>query len=56
MILVRSPDSIAIYISLAFIPGGGGVLHQCFGRGVQHAMKKWTQSDLRFCKMSVKKI
>ncbi len=30
--------------------GGGGVLHQMFGRGVQHGIKKWTQSDLKFCK------
>ncbi len=27
-----------------------GVLHQIFGREVQHAIKKWTQSDLKFCK------
>ncbi len=32
-------------------PGvGGGVLHQMFGREVQHVIKKWTQSDLKFCK------
>ncbi len=30
--------------------GGGGVLHQMFGTRVQHTKKKWTQSDLSFCK------
>ncbi len=33
--------------------GGGGALHQknkIGGWGVQQAMKKWNQSDLRFCK------
>ncbi len=30
--------------------GEGGSLHQIFGRGVQHAMKKWTQRDLKFSK------
>ncbi len=30
--------------------GVGGAFHQLFGGGVQHAMKKWTQQDLRFCK------
>ncbi len=29
---------------------GGGVLHQIFGTRVQHTKKKWTQSDLSFCK------
>ncbi len=29
---------------------GGVVLHQMFGGRVQHAIKNWTQSDLRFCK------
>ncbi len=29
---------------------GGGVLHQIFGSQIQHAIKKWDQSDLRFCK------
>ncbi len=34
------------------ISRGGGILHKNFGfsSGVQHMMKKWTQSDLRFCK------
>ncbi len=27
-----------------------GVLHQIFGRKVRHMIKKWTQSDLKFCK------
>ncbi len=27
-----------------------GVLHQIFGTEVQHAITKWTQSDLKFCK------
>ncbi len=31
--------------------GWGGAFHQLFGGGgVQHARKKWTQQDLRFCK------
>ncbi len=30
--------------------GGGGGLHQIFGTQVQHTKKKWTQSDLSFCK------
>ncbi len=30
--------------------GWGGVLHQMFGREVRHVIKKWTQSDLKFCK------
>ncbi len=30
--------------------GGGEVLHQIFGREVMHAIKKWTQSNLKFCK------
>ncbi len=29
---------------------GVGVLHQIFSREVRHAIKKWTQSDLKFCK------
>ncbi len=29
---------------------GGEVLHQIFGREVMHAIKKWTQSNLKFCK------
>ncbi len=29
---------------------GLGVLHQIFGREVWHTIKKWTQSDLKFCK------
>ncbi len=29
---------------------GVGVLHQIFGRKVRHTIKKWTQSDLKFCK------
>ncbi len=29
---------------------GVGVLHHIFGREVQHVIKKWTQSDLNFCK------
>ncbi len=28
----------------------GAVLHQIFGREVRHAIKKWTQSDLTFCR------
>ncbi len=28
----------------------GGVLHQIFGREVWHMIRKWTQSDLKFCK------
>ncbi len=28
----------------------GGVLLQIFGTRVQHTKKKWTQSDLSFCK------
>ncbi len=28
----------------------GGVLHQIFGTRVQNTKKKWTQSDLSFCK------
>ncbi len=29
----------------------GGALHQIFSREVRHAIKKkWTQSDLKFCK------
>ncbi len=28
----------------------GGILHQMFGREVQHAITKWTKSDLKFCK------
>ncbi len=32
------------------VVGGGAALHQIFGGRVQHAMKKWTQWDLRFCK------
>ncbi len=31
-------------------PGVGEVLHQIFNREVRHAIKKWTQSDLKFCK------
>ncbi len=27
-----------------------GVLHQMFGSRVLHAIRNWTQSDLRFCK------
>ncbi len=27
-----------------------GVLHQIVGREVRHAIKKWSQSDLKFCK------
>ncbi len=30
--------------------GPRGVLHQIFGTLVQHTKKKWTQSDLSFCK------
>ncbi len=30
--------------------GGRGVLHQIFCNWVQHAIKNWTQSDIRFCK------
>ncbi len=26
-----------------------GVLHQVFGNWVQHAIKDWTQSDLKYC-------
>ncbi len=29
--------------------GGGGVLYQIVDGWVQHAMKTWTQSDLRLC-------
>ncbi len=29
---------------------GVGVFHQIFGREVQLTIKKWTQSDLKFCK------
>ncbi len=29
--------------------GGGGVLQHIFGRGVHHAIKNWTETDLRFC-------
>ncbi len=32
------------------VGGGGVVIHQIFGREVWHAIKKWTQSDLKFCK------
>ncbi len=28
------------------------VLHQIFGWVVRHVIKKWTQTDLRFCKRS----
>ncbi len=28
----------------------GVALHQIFGGGIKHVMKKWTQQDLRFCK------
>ncbi len=31
-------------------PGGEGVLDQIFGREVRHMIRKWTQSDLKFCK------
>ncbi len=29
---------------------GGRVHHQMFSREVQHAIRKWTQLDLKFCK------
>ncbi len=29
---------------------GVGVLHQIFSREVRHTIKKWTQSDVKFCK------
>ncbi len=32
-------------------PHGRGVLHQIFSNQVQHVIKNWTQSDLRFCKI-----
>ncbi len=28
---------------------GGGVLQHIFGRGVHHAIKNWTETDLSFC-------
>ncbi len=31
-------------------PGVGGVVNQIFGRDIWHAIKKWTQLDLKFCK------
>ncbi len=34
-------------------PEVGGVLHQIFGTEVRHAIKKWTQSDLKICKNEV---
>ncbi len=30
---------------------GGGVIHQIVGMMVQYAIRKWTQSELRFCKI-----
>ncbi len=33
-------------LSVRWNPGGGGY----FGNWVQHVIKNWTQSDLRFCK------
>ncbi len=35
----------AMYVSTGM--RGGGVLHSIFSIWVQHAIKKWTQSDLR---------
>ncbi len=32
-----------------------GVLHQIFNNRVQHAIKNWTQSDLRFCQIEGQK-
>ncbi len=29
---------------------GGGEFHQIFSKEGRHAIKKWTQSDLDFCK------
>ncbi len=48
------PQSMVFFKGAQRLSDGGGVgraLHQIFGRGVQHAMKKWTQRDLSFVKM-----
>ncbi len=41
-------DQASQTISMSY--GGGVVLHQIFGKRVQHAIKNWTKSDRRFCK------
>ncbi len=39
-----------MHLSIFCVVEGGRALQKIFGGGVQQAMKKWTQRDLRFCK------
>ncbi len=46
---------MTLLVNIESLHPGRGALHQMFGRGFQHAMKKWIQWDLRFSKMKGQK-
>ncbi len=51
ILIITPPSEVSpLYELILLGEGGVGVLHNIFVNWVQHMIKKWTLSDLRFCK------